>query len=699
MPAGPRIRSNNVYGITVDNPLTSVATTMNSTGLSVLPTVSSAHSIIVLDPKRVFGDPEIVVVTSHVGLTTSAVITRAQYGTTARSHPMNTAWAHVAITGDYTEICTSITQPSNPYIGELIFETDTVSYKFWNGSAWVAIGAGGGGAATLGYAQSILNQNTITTEVDLDGLSVTVTVPAGRRIRISTTSLWSTTVNENTVGVEIYEGATRLQALREDVQSTANFATITGAAILTPSAGSHTYKLRGALASGTGSVSRIAAADFPSFILVEDITDSQTPFANPNVPVGQLAYAQAVANQGSITTETDLTGLFVNISVPAGRVIRISSEVFPSSTVANDEMRLLIKEGATTLQIATLAENGANQATTIVGEVILSPSAGAHTYKLALVRQSGTGTITNNAGATFPSFINVEDITPTPAAGTGAPSSTLGYAEKTVDQTGITAITPITGLSVNVTVPAGRRLRITSKAELLSTVSADKGSIFIRQDGAIIQGAATGLDVTPRNYTAFASVIVTPTAGAHTYTVDAERTNGTGSMTVSASSTLPAFLLVEDVTGAMWPAGGQVTSGLIASEPWTAYTPTFTNLTVGSGTLEAAYYRIGRTIHYRIKWVFGVGSAVGTSPAYTLPVTPHATYTATYPMHNNFHMLDSGTTVFSGTTEFGSGVIVNMLASGAGAAVVDRTPITATVPMTWATGDTIFITGTYEAAS
>jgi hypothetical protein len=33
-------------------------------------------------------------------------------------------------------VCTSTTRPTNPYLGQLIFETDTFALNFWNGSAW-----------------------------------------------------------------------------------------------------------------------------------------------------------------------------------------------------------------------------------------------------------------------------------------------------------------------------------------------------------------------------------------------------------------------------------------------------------------------------------------------------------------------------------------------------------------------------------
>lgn len=136
MPAGPRIRANNAYGVITDAPLTAGATVFNSSQLQLLPAVLSAHAVVVLDPKRVNGEPEIVIVTNHAGLATSATITRAAYGTISRSHPAGTAWAHVTIDEDYIKILTSSTRPIDPYIGQSIFETDSLSHRIYNGTTW-----------------------------------------------------------------------------------------------------------------------------------------------------------------------------------------------------------------------------------------------------------------------------------------------------------------------------------------------------------------------------------------------------------------------------------------------------------------------------------------------------------------------------------------------------------------------------------
>jgi microcystin-dependent protein len=39
-------------------------------------------------------------------------------------------------TGLRPGVCTSTTRPTNPYVGQLIFETDTFVLKYWTGSTW-----------------------------------------------------------------------------------------------------------------------------------------------------------------------------------------------------------------------------------------------------------------------------------------------------------------------------------------------------------------------------------------------------------------------------------------------------------------------------------------------------------------------------------------------------------------------------------
>lgn len=165
MPVGTRVRGNNAQGAVSDNPLGAAATTLNSAGLANLPTVTAGnHAVIILDPLRTAGAPEIVIVTVHTAAATAATVTRGAYGTTARSHVQNVAWVHAPTIDDVVQILTSATRPSDPYRGQLIFETDTNSFVARDTSdAWqTAVPLGAWTAYTPTLTQSTTVTKTVT---------------------------------------------------------------------------------------------------------------------------------------------------------------------------------------------------------------------------------------------------------------------------------------------------------------------------------------------------------------------------------------------------------------------------------------------------------------------------------------------------------------------------------------------------------
>lgn len=157
MPSGPRVRANNVFGTTVDNPLTAGATTLTSVELALLPEVASAHAILTLDPLRTNGTPEIIVVTAHAPGAQSATITRGAYGTIARQHPQGTVWVHAPVEEDVIQITDSSGRPSDPYEGQIIYEIDTDRFIARQSGAWVGlipagvISSYGGSNAPVGW--------------------------------------------------------------------------------------------------------------------------------------------------------------------------------------------------------------------------------------------------------------------------------------------------------------------------------------------------------------------------------------------------------------------------------------------------------------------------------------------------------------------------------------------------------------------
>jgi hypothetical protein len=151
--------------------------------------------------------------------------------------------------------------------------------------------------------------------------------------------------------------------------------------------------------------------------------DVYTAANHARMPGGWIGYAQVTASQAiqdadSGGLETDLTGLSVAVTVGSNRRIRITGSGIitlddPSGNLAGVYGR--IREGGTQLGSwayvdlvgATLSVGGIRQE----AGIILTPSAGAHTYKLTLAATRGADLLLA-ASATDPAWILVEDLGP-----------------------------------------------------------------------------------------------------------------------------------------------------------------------------------------------------------------------------------------------------------------------------------------------
>jgi microcystin-dependent protein len=79
-------------------------------------------------------------------------------------------------------VCTSTTRPTNPYVGQLIFETDTASLKYWDGSVW-----NGAITAPTGSVQSYAGSSAPTGWLLCFGQNVSRTTYADLFAVVSTT--------------------------------------------------------------------------------------------------------------------------------------------------------------------------------------------------------------------------------------------------------------------------------------------------------------------------------------------------------------------------------------------------------------------------------------------------------------------------------------------------------------------------------
>jgi hypothetical protein len=125
------------------------------------------------------------------------------------------------------------------------------------------------------------------------------------------------------------------------------------------------------------------------------------------LPQGVLDYAEVTANQTGLTA-TDLTDLSVTVDVPAGRRIKVTLHAVLIVGTTGQYAEARVHEGATTHQAAPVSPPSNTVPATAHAEVILEPTAGAHTYKGHVAVSGGTASM--QASAVQPAFILVEDL-------------------------------------------------------------------------------------------------------------------------------------------------------------------------------------------------------------------------------------------------------------------------------------------------
>jgi hypothetical protein len=135
-------------------------------------------------------------------------------------------------------------------------------------------------------------------------------------------------------------------------------------------------------------------------------------YPNWNLPWGYIGFATKTATQGSITTETDVTGLSINFTAIANRRYKITTEGMIRSSVAGDSFNWIITRDSTNLTFKSFTTTPINVAVFSGISYIDTPSAGSVTYKVRAARNVGTGTGTVQADTGYANFILVEDIGP-----------------------------------------------------------------------------------------------------------------------------------------------------------------------------------------------------------------------------------------------------------------------------------------------
>ena len=152
-----------------------------------------------------------------------------------------------------------------------------------------------------------------------------------------------------------------------------------------------------------------------------------------------------------------------------------------------------------------------------------------------------------------------------------------------------------------------------------------------------------------------------------------------------------------DVDGDIYSNGEKV----VTAGEWQSWTPSFTNFSLGNGTINyARYSKIGSTVHFKLKFTLGSTSSISGRIAFTLPHTVHSSYgTGTDSFVNAMTMFrDVSVPASYGFTaaifESNSSVGIGSLSVAVGSFI----STSSSSPFTWDSGDIIKMEGSYEAA-
>jgi len=129
---------------------------------------------------------------------------------------------------------------------------------------------------------------------------------------------------------------------------------------------------------------------------------------------------------------------------------------------------------------------------------------------------------------------------------------------------------------------------------------------------------------------------------------------------------------------------------------WTDFTPVWTNLTVGNGTVTARYCQINDIVFVVGGITFGSTTSISGSVSINHPVGSRAAG-VDHPYNGVTQFVDAGTTVFIGHPIVFS-TTANFRVLNAASTYAQIAVLSSTIPFTWTTNDQITFTYWYQKA-
>jgi hypothetical protein len=162
---------------------------------------------------------------------------------------------------------------------------------------------------------------------------------------------------------------------------------------------------------------------------------------------------------------------------------------------------------------------------------------------------------------------------------------------------------------------------------------------------------------------------------------------------IASDAVTTAKILDANVTNAKLATGADEPGGA-----WTSWTPSLENLNVGTtGVVRAIYTKIGNTVHFQFKaFLGGTGISVGDIK-FSVPVNASSNYTDNTISVGAGFCREDGSTRSTTIGRFENAAEIRLLQITVSGDYLGLAVISSTTPHTWAAGDVISLSGTYES--
>jgi hypothetical protein len=160
-----------------------------------------------------------------------------------------------------------------------------------------------------------------------------------------------------------------------------------------------------------------------------------------------------------------------------------------------------------------------------------------------------------------------------------------------------------------------------------------------------------------------------------------------GDLIAASASDVPARLAV-GANGTILTADSGEATGLKYAGNWVTFTPTAVNgFTLGNGSMNASYCRVGKVTFVWFKFVLGSTSAITGGVNFQIPAGAGVINGAA--LNGSVTYIDAGTASYFGSIEttVGGGTLYMRVTQVAGTWGNPSFDISATTPFTWGTAD------------